>query len=206
MAEVQKVNVMQSYPGNSNTDKAANNREKAEAVVTGKASIKKPSVGKKFVQAFFGSNTTDIRKWARDNAIIWIKNTVLDGLSMMFFGKPMYNGSYRPNVVNGGSRYSIGSPIASQPATASVQPAIATPDYIIDYEVHADADTILTKLINRIEFYGDATVNDLFDYSQLSCPHTYVNWGWTSLATASITPTRDGKWRLNLPEPLVLRR
>lgn len=60
-----------------------------------------------------------------------------------------------------------------------------------------EAENVLTDLINLIEDYGYATINDVYTASDLEKPRTmtygfYSNYGWTTLRDAYIERTKHG--------------
>lgn len=208
MAEINTLKVGQNpaYPGNSNLEHEQ--KEKVEKVVTGEVVMKKPSLGKKIATTFLGANPSDVKSWLRDNAILWIKNTVLDGLAIMMFGRPYSNGSYRvPNVVSNVSRFTL-QPTSRGPLAQTVGAQNnQSPLYnSLGYAEYSDADTVLTGLVERIDRYGRASISNMYDLSGITnYDFTMAYWGWRNLGSATITVRPDGLWQINLPTPIDIR-
>lgn len=69
-----------------------------------------------------------------------------------------------------------------------------------------EAVKVVNALIDRIAQYQVARVPDLFDMiGRTYNDYAALNYGWTDLSSANVTPVRDG-WLLDLPRPIELRR
>lgn len=90
-----------------------------------------------------------------------------------------------------------------EPRTVSRQ-ARARHDFDeIILENRVEAEEVLDRLFERIEEYGTATVADLYDLVGMTGDYTDNKYGWTGLATASVSRTKGG-YVLDLPRPEVL--
>lgn len=70
----------------------------------------------------------------------------------------------------------------------------------IIFETRGDAEEVLTALIELIDQYDLATVEDFFDAVGLPTEYTDGKYGWNSLGNVAIKPTRGG-WFITLPRP-----
>lgn len=67
-------------------------------------------------------------------------------------------------------------------------------------ETRADAEEVLSTLIELIDQYDLCTVKDFYEAVGISAEYTDNKWGWESLGNASIRPVRGG-YILDLPAP-----
>lgn len=78
-------------------------------------------------------------------------------------------------------------------------------NFIFDYE--EDAEKVLCELTNIIDQYGFATINNLYDLCNKSCPYTGEDYGW--LSASGFGKHFDhgyGAWVLDLPNARPRRR
>lgn len=71
------------------------------------------------------------------------------------------------------------------------------------FEMYDDASHALNTLKQIIEYYGVATLSDLYDIVGLSSKYTDNGFGWTSLEKAEIVEDKHG-YELKLPRALPL--
>lgn len=201
MADINVIN----YPNASNAAKESQQREKKDKVISGTVTVKKPSLGKKFANVFFGAEITDVKGYLRDTLIQATKCMFLDGLSMLFFNTPtgrmgslMGRGNVQPSF-----NYSYTSNRGQTVSNKSQQQNTSTlPAYDeFNFNTKDDAETVLTSLIECINQYGKVSVNDLYDMVGMTAPWSDVYWGWTNLSSATTRRDYQG-YRLVLPKPI----
>lgn len=175
-------------------------------VTSGKVVKKKASLGRRFLNAFFGEEVEDVRGYILQDILIpTIKETINEiicgGTGIILFGnakgnrgnkKPgtyfSYNSIYdnkkqRPNDRRDSNRYSI--------------------DDII-LESRGEAEEVLSNLLDLIQDYGAARVADLNDMVGVTGQFTDNYWGWTDLSGASVKRVREG-YLLVLPKAVNLK-
>ena len=74
----------------------------------------------------------------------------------------------------------------------------------IVFDNYDDAASVLERLVDYLDTYGQVTVDDYFDLIGKSSPFTTQNWGWKSLSSASIVTTANGYF-IKLPRPIVIK-
>ena len=169
---------------------AKQEREHIKPVVSKDAVVStKKSLGEKFAETFVAEDAANVKTWLITDVIIpGIKNTILDMLSMMFFGggsayhRPgngsYYNYANKSNVSYGhyASSYSNRYP---QPS-ATTAPVDEKVDYrhIVLRDIR-DANAIVEMLWSRIDQYHQVSVAELLDAANLTGKYTDNNWGWT---------------------------
>lgn len=196
-------------PGNSiksNDDASA--QKKVDKVVKGHVTIKKKSLGRKFVDTFFGEDVVDVKGYIINDVLIpALKNTiddvVSDGIKLILFGE----------VKGGNSRKGNGRPYVSYDRAyskdrredcgrASSRARYEFGDAILDNR--GDAEEILSNLVDIIEDYGAASVADLHDMLGVTGAFTDNYWGWTDLSNATVRRVREG-YLLDLPKTVSLK-
>lgn len=212
---------MENFPSNSNAPRKrvpANAKPKPEEkkeltrVVSGSVTQRKKSLGKRIVQA------VDFRSVADyvflDVMIPAARDMFVDageaGLRRMFYpdDSPGRRGHSRNRGGPHGSRHTPYHRMSDprrrdEPRTVSRQ-ARARHDFDeIILENRVEAEEVLDRLFERIEEYGTATVADLYDLVGMTGDYTDNKYGWTGLATASVSRTKGG-YVLDLPRPEVL--
>ena len=71
---------------------------------------------------------------------------------------------------------------------------------IITFETRGEAEGVLDEMRNVIDTYNWVTVADMYDIADLTAPsHTANKFGWTNLASADVTRSRDG-YIIKLPK------
>lgn len=159
----------------------------------------KKSLGQKFVDTFMTEDAADVKSWlVMDVVIPGIKNTILDMLSMMFFGgtssrsrgrsaysydRPSYR-QYSYSSVRGGGRVSNDRPEA--PISDKV-------DYRnIILQRRDDAERIVDEMRRRITEYGQVSIAEMLDLMELTGKYTDNNWGWTNPRDIGVTRVSTG--------------
>lgn len=198
-----EINISEIQP-NSHTYKSQQSekkpelKEKLDPIVKngGVVSTKKP-LSKKFADKFIKQDINDIKEYiVMDVVIPGIKNLVLDGLSMMFFGeisnKKRRSGNYYDRGRTSYSSYYRGSSNSYRREERRYED-----DDKIDYRNiilrdRRDAEDVIEKLRGRIRDQDSASVADLFDLIDIAGKYTDNNWGWTKENQIGIRRVRDG--------------
>lgn len=69
----------------------------------------------------------------------------------------------------------------------------------IIFESKEDAEKVLDTMINIIDEFGFASIADLYDIIEKSCPYTGEDYGWYNLKVAKVFRVAEG-WILDLPK------
>ena len=169
--------------------------------------------------SFIGSDANSIGEYLLFNILVpAIKNTaynLINSSASMFIlgnGQPQqyYDnrrpGSYvsynyvasRPGFGNNGS-YNYGAPAANVDSFRN-----------ISYATKAQADSVLSDMLDYIYSYNYVTVAKYYGLSGLGSQATYQDeaWGWYSLNEVASVPSSNepGRWILTLPKARPIRR
>lgn len=209
------------FPSNDQVNRTTRieDRPKMQPINVGPVVQQKKTLARKFADTFLGPDVVDIKTYMKDNVIIpGIKNIVCDifygfssSIETMLFGVSSPRRPSAGGYTSYGSYYQYGSkplvPSARTPAS-SRQPQAPQVRQIVSFDniilpTSEACDQVLDLLIERIETFGSASVNDLNDLLQISGNFTDNYWGWENLSKASKKRVRGG-WMLLLPNPIQL--
>lgn len=213
----------EQYPNNSDR---AKEKAKAEAkkpkkevtkVTKGNVHQRKKPLGRRFAEAFGAQEGQGVIEYILYDIIIpatknMLLDSISDGVEMALFGEVR---SRRRRSTSGAqrSRYDY-----DRPSYRDYRDRRDQRDYRdrnrsnprdyedIIFDSKADAEEVISGLVDLIDGYGQATVIDLYDLSGVTVPsdmYNMENYGWTNLGSATSIRTRDG-YVLNLPRAVLL--
>lgn len=214
MAKVELPESSLNYPGNSISKipepEAA--KPKAQKIVKGKVTTKKPSFGRKFKEAFFGDESADVKSYILIDVLIpAIKDTISDivsgGLDMLLFGEHRSRGK---RTVNNGSYVSYSNYYNNgrqNQTRARRDGTVRSSGYAVRdiiFDSRGEAEEVLGNMIDTIKDYGTVSVADLYDMIGEPGVFTDNAWGWFNLGSASVRRVREG-YMLVLPRVETLK-
>lgn len=176
-------------------------------------STKKP-LGKKFAETFMTEDTQDIKSWLLLDVIIpGIKNTILDILSMMFFGE-MSSRSRRERRRDDRVNYSSYYRNSSYNRREKEYRRRRDDDNYYDSDDKVDfrniilrnrddAERVINSMKNRIRDDGSASVADLLDLIDVPGRYTDNNYGWDDERDIGIRRVSSG-FLIDVAEPMYL--
>jgi hypothetical protein len=207
------------FPSNSNKSKQRSSTEDTEkkeikSIVSGPVIRKRKSLGKRFLETFFGDDTTNVGGYIIHDVLVpAAKSTVSDmitgGIEMLLFGERRRDD--RRGRSGGYTSYSSYYNKRDDRRDRDIterrdahKPSYSRHSYdeIILASRH-EAKDVLDTLIDLVEEYGQASVADLYELVSITGNFTDNNYGWTDLRTASIRPVRGG-YLVNLPKPVLI--
>lgn len=209
------------YPSNSNNKKEPAARpEKLDKVVTGNVVKRKTPLSKRIKEIFIGGDADSVWGYvAYDILIPAVKDTLSDAVSMgverMLFGDSRSSSSRRKSAGSsgygytnyssyskGGSRYQS----KDEPRQMSRRARAGHNFDEIILETRAEAETVIERLDDLCDSYGQASVSDLYELVGIVGDYTDEKYGWQDMRGADVTRAgRDG-FLLNLPRPEILDR
>ncbi len=215
MAEREIVIREEDFPSNSHKSKEmAQNKDssekKVEKVVTGKVTKRKKSLGKKMAETFLEDDSKSIFEYiVYDILIPAAKSTLSDaitgGINMALFGGENKRNNREPYRDKGRTYVSYSNmydPNNGRDRTASRNRNRHEFDDIF-LDSKSEACDVLNGLIDLIEEYGQASVEDFYDLVGITAEYTDSRWGWTDLRNAYIERTRNG-WIIRFPRTMVI--
>lgn len=184
------------YPGNSNKEKEQKPEKKTlEKVTDGKVIKRKKSLGKRFLETFISEDIHDVKQYLIEDVLIpSAKEMILDGMEMMLLGRTTRNRSKN----NYGKVTNYNSISKGDRRDRNRNQARMSFDDVY-FESRAEAEEVLSRMVDTIEEYQVVTVADMYDLAGVTSSFTDHKWGWSNLASASVSRVREG-YILNLPK------
>lgn len=185
--------------------------------LSGSVNMKKPTFIHKLRDTFIADDARDVGDYILwDILIPTIKRTIRDiivgSADRVFLGTgtaPSGSSLYRERGVTYVKSQTNYSTISSKK-----KPSLTSPkqnprinfrlDEIV-FENYEDASSVLERMVDYLDTYGQVSVDAYFDLIGKTSPYTTQNWGWTSLASATIVTTVGGYF-IKLPNPVVIER
>lgn len=208
---------MQDFPPNSHKAQATEApREAPKPVTSAQTRERKPGLGRKFKQTFFGGTGRGAAEHAVSDVVVpgirdMFYEAMRSGLDHLFYGDP--NGGRRrttapSSAVNqnlGHFAYeSITKPTRAatqQTRTLSRQSRSRHSLAELVIPTRDEAHDVIDRMNDILSQSGDVTVADLYVLTGVRPDHTDNKWGWYSLKGAKAVRLRQGGWLLDLPEP-----
>lgn len=204
------------YPSNSKMqppisqpkNDIASRPEHINKVTTSSTTIKKPSIGRRILNIFISDDVDEIKRYLKDDLIIpSIKTGILSALEMIFFHHTSGYGGWRPIDYSKSSQrpttYSYGSQQARGYVSAGEKRSVGNGVKSIIYKTRIDADSVLRVLYDQIDAYGEVSVMNFYDASDVDSQFTDAKWGWHDISSARIYPCPGG-FTIQMPKPVLL--
>lgn len=204
---------MENFPTNANVakDAPAPDEKKIEKIVTGEVIQRKPSLGKRFSQTFFGGDAKGAWGYVLWDVMLpaakdMLADAASQGVERMIFGEAKSTSrrtGARPGTHNSTVSYnrmssSQGRPEPRQEISRRNRSQHKFDDIVLATRV--EGEEVIDRLFEIVSRYGSATVSDLYELLGVTASHTDNKWGWLELRGAGVSRTRDG-YLLDLPNP-----
>lgn len=202
------------YKAEKAAGKAPESRKKATPIVgkEGIVSTRKP-LGKKMAETFLTDDAKDVKSWLLLDVIIpGVKNTILDMISMMFFGEVDRRSRSRSrrdrdDYRTSYSSYYSGSSSRRSRSSRSREDRYDSDDRVdfrnIVLRTRDDAEHVIEELRDRIRKDGSASVADLLDLIDVAGRYTDNNYGWEDERDIGIRRVSSG-YLIDVAEPRYL--
>lgn len=201
---------------NGGDKKEPGSREKVSPIVKRDqvVSTKKP-LGKKFAETFMTEDTKDVKSWLLMDVIIpGVKNTILDILSMMFFGEVDSRRGrgkrrrYDDDRRDYSSYYSGSSSNRERRSSRRKDNSYYDSDDRVDFRNivlrnRDDAEDLIEEMRRRIKSEGSVSVATLLDLVDVPGRYTDNNWGWDDDRDIGIRRVSSG-YLIDVAEPKYL--
>lgn len=198
---------MEEYKPNSYAYKEAQKRKKnttekkLEKVIDGKAVVKKKSSGEKFLSQFLSDDITNVKTYIISDVLVpSLKKAIDEVVQMLLYGEVRHDSSSRKSQRVSYNRY-------YEERDRDDRRRNRRDSYDYDHiilESRGEAQHVINTLRDIIDEYGMASVGDLYEIVGLDSENYQDHkYGWTSLNTAKVEPTRDG-YELRFPRVVAL--
>lgn len=187
-----------------------NSEERPTPEVIANPIVKKQSPMSKFIVTFLGGQPKDVAKSILIDVVIpatkdMFYDTFNEGLRRILYpGDPSANRRAVGNRRYDYGKHYVSSPNRDRPTDRGrTQAIVRYGEYDfsnIIFRTHKEAEDVLDKMSALIERYNLVSVSDLYSMCGVDHDYTSNNYGWYSIARASIQNTRDG-FILDMPRP-----
>lgn len=193
-----------SYEPNSHKYKKEQSEKKVQKVISGNVSTRKKSLGKKFTETFFEESAEDVKRYLIFDVLIpAVKNTfsemVTKGLDMFLFAGGSRSSRRDNKTYVSYSSYSSGRRDRDR---LEKRKNLDFRDIIFD--TRAEAEEVLSNLVDLTYDYEAASVADLYDLVGIDGNHTDNKYGWRNLSGAHVKMARGGGYMIVLPKATVI--
>ena len=152
--------------------------------------------------------TTLVREVIVPRTMDWLCEIGTNILSDLFKTDISSTGRYYSSGRNDYTKHYRGSSIGS--SSRERRESKSRENDIRDWEqvcfnTRSDAERVISSMIGTIKEYGTVSIQDLFEYSGVdNTSWTDSKFGWANLEKARSFRGSDGKFYLDLPEPLPI--
>lgn len=184
--------------------------KKVEKVTTGAVIVKKPPLGTRFKNVFFGGEFKSATRYITGEVLLpALKNLIVDatskGIEKIIYGD---SAPRRRPPMPGQPRTSYNTPVdrgydRSRPAMLPQQPPIyggrraqTVGDVILSSR--EEAENVLGAMQDIVDQYNVVSIADLYELVGYQSSYIDNVWGWTTLAYVSVRQTREG-YVIDLP-------
>ena len=203
---------MNNY-SNSIKNREEKENKKVEKVVKGKAVVKKKSEMSKIASTMIAEEAKSIKDYAIYDVIIpalkdGISQLVKGCIDMMFYGEVRSTSNSRGRYGTNATRVSYRDYYEERrdPRRTERRASFRQSYDDIEFDTREDAEEVLDRMDELIEQYGIVTVGDLFDLAGVTGNgYTDQNYGWTSVASATIERDRHGGYFIKMTRPSPIR-
>lgn len=202
-----------NFPSNSKTRKVEDTmpERRVETIVKGEVKYK-PSLSKKFRNAFFGEEVVDVKSYIFDEIVVpGIKGVIADifygfgeSVEMALFGRTSGRRGRYSNSRNTTQTIFSYDKITKDQRRPVQKRGGRYDDLDIILNSRAEGEAIVNALVDLIDEYGMARVADLNVMLNRTGDFIDNDWGWTALGTAKVVQVRGG-YLLDLPRPISLK-
>lgn len=209
------------FPGNSNRQREESRGErpdekKVERVVESTVVRRKKPLGKRFAEIFFGGDSKGVLGYVASEVLLpaardALADAITQGVERLLFGDAQSTSrrtGRRPGTtsyVNYGrySQSTTSNPRREEPRVGHRRSRTSHDFDDIVLATRVEAETVIERLFDLIERYGQATVSDLYELVGISGNFTDEKWGWADMRGSGVRRVREG-YLLDLPktEPL----
>lgn len=178
------------YPSNAKKDKV-------QKVVKGSVRKKQETLGVKVKRTFFSMESDSIGEYIVNDILIpAVKSTVTDmvqtGIEILLYGEKK---GYRKREdsrgrVNYNSYSRDRDRRSDRERERPVRKRLSYEDIMLDSR--AEAEEVLSHLVDLIEDYGQASIGDFYDLIGVTGDFTDTKYGWRDLSSARVVRERDG--------------
>lgn len=180
-------------------------KQRPEKVVTGKVTTKKNDM-RKLADVFISEDIKNVKDYLiMDVLVPTIKKTIVDIVTdsvSMIFGMNPRKGGQSSSKISYNKYYDRNDDSRNMSTNRNTR--YSYDDIAIDSR--QEAEEVLSRMDELISTYGEVSVADLYDLVGVTCEFTDNNYGWLNVRNAKVVRLRDGKYMIDLPKAIALKR
>lgn len=188
-------------PNSFKSKEEAQEKKKPEPIVSTTPTVKKKTLGQKFMQTFIAEDIHSVRQAVVHDVLIpkikdIVTNIINESVNRLFYGRPAASNQQAKSTVYYNMSNSMNKPVPRENKSV----------YDFDNLVYAnqtDAENVLLKLKLEVEHYGHVSVGFYYDITGRDSEPTDYNYGWYNLKNSKPVSCAEG-WMLQLPQPIPL--
>ena len=184
--------------------------KRAEAVVTGGASLRKKSDARKLTERLVSEDVSSVKHYVVEDVLIpslkdAFYNLITEGLNMLLFGG---SGKSVKRTVGGGNNRTNYRAFSEDPRDRDRRHS-GSRSFIefddVEFNNRGDAEYVLDQMFEILDNYSMVRVLDLYDLANIqNPPFTADRYGWTNLRSARVERLRGGKFIIRLPRAVQI--
>lgn len=214
MAETDISKLYDNLPDNSHNARINKQKDatdssdgkRAEKVVHGKVKTKRNNT-RKLTDVFITEDVSNVKDYVLFDVVVpSIKKALYDlvvgALDMTLFGG---RGNSDKRYISDKISYKDYNGISRRNDSRRSEPRGRSYSYDdIVLETRGEAESVLSRMDEIIDEYGEVRVADLYDLVGITGEYTDNKYGWTNIHNAKAVRTRDG-YRLEMPRAILLK-
>lgn len=175
-------------------------KEKVIKPLANKNAVKKKSFGKRMKEAIFGDDVEHVGSYVFYDILIPAFKKLLSDMAKGAVDMALYGDSRVRARDSGRTHVSMSSVYEGRSEGRSERNRSRGRNKLNDilFDSRADAEYVLEQLVDLVDEYGNASLQDLYSLVGFDSAHTDANWGWTNLRGSAVVAVSDG-YILDLP-------
>jgi hypothetical protein len=206
---------IEDFPSNSMGTPKVEEKEIPKKVVTGKVITRKPPMGRRVREMFFGGDFNSVRSYVIDDVLLpaardMIADAFSQGVERLIFGDSRPGGGRRyasrtsGGVFGGGVGRTAYDRMSTRRDDREPMSRRARANHNFEeiiLQSRAEAEDVLEQMDLILERYKQVSVKDLYELVGENFHYTDEKWGWTGRGIGGrVTRTSNG-YLLDLPRP-----
>lgn len=202
------------YPSNTHADKEAMRNKKVEQITSSAVVRKKRPRWSALREVFIAGSLRGSFRWVVSEIVLpGVRDMIWEAGSEGWRSLILGEGRRRSAAAappGGVSQFAYnrmsqpGTPYHMMTGAQRVMSRVGRARHNFDEIVltsRTEAADVIDRLFELLQRYDQVSVAELYTLVGITPNHTDHKWGWTNLQGAGPTPTREGGFLLDLPEP-----
>ena len=184
---------------------------KKEKVISGKATLKKKTLGQKVLETFLPGDIKDVKSYVWNEILIPAFKRTVDEFISQGTHMMLYPGDTSPRRRDDGIRasYDYGRQYRSRDRGYDrMPPSSWANDFDLErvsFSSRVDAEMVLQSMRDSLREFSFVRVADFYDFAGITTDNYQIyNFGWTSLREAEVRRDMNGEYYIRFPKTMPL--